>query len=209
MQISSLGQIGADIICSLKFDSGRCYEPDILVAGNNYFAIAYRGLFSDGYVATVKIASNGAIAASITGRLVFDSASGYQPNIIHISGNAYAVVYRGTASDGYISTLSIDSNGLISNSLIDTMTYDSSNGYEPCIIHIDGNVYAIAYRSAHQRGYVRTIDITTGGSSGGTSGQSGTVNTYVITSRAAGSSITATVSIVNNLATVLDWNIGR
>ena len=47
------------------------------------------------------------------------------------------------------------------------------------------------------------------GNNGGSSGKNGTVNTYEITSRAGTTSITATVSIVDNLASVLAWNIGR
>jgi hypothetical protein len=209
VQISAQGQIANSAIDSLEFDTQDCYEPDVLATGNNCFVVAYRGQSSDGFIKTVRIENSGMIANSITDSLEFDSSNGYRPNILHISGEAYAVVYRGSGSDGYVSTLAIDANGLISNSLIDTLTFDNTNGFEPSIIHVDGNIYAIAYRSAHQRGYVRSIDISTGGTGEDPSGHSGTINTYEILCAAGGSSITATISMVDNVVSVLAWDIGR
>jgi hypothetical protein len=209
VQITAQGQIANSVIDTLEFDTQNCYEPDVLAIGNNYFVVAYRGQSSDGYLKSINIGNTGIIANTVTDSLDFASSNGYKPDIIHISGNTYAVVYRGTGSDGYVSSLTVDSSGMISNSLIDRMTFDNTNGFEPNIIHVNGNIYAIAYRSAHQRGYIRTIDISTGGSGGGSSGQNGTINTYVINSACGTSSITATVSIVDNVVSVLAWDIGR
>ena len=53
------------------------------------------------------------------------------------------------------------------------------------------------------------VSITLLNSEGGSSGQNGVVNTYEITSVSGGSSIRATVSIRNNLARVLAWNVSH
>ncbi|MBW2602189.1 MAG: hypothetical protein JRD47_09775, partial [Deltaproteobacteria bacterium] len=45
------------------------------------------------------------------------------------------------------------------NTVIDTLEFDTSSGYEPDIIHVDGNVYAIAYRGPSDDGYLKTVEI--------------------------------------------------
>ena len=41
---------------------------------------------------------------------------------------------------------SIDSSGEITNSVIDSLEFDTSNGYEPSIVQATGNIFAIAYQ---------------------------------------------------------------
>jgi hypothetical protein len=49
---------------------------------------------------TVAIANDGQITEAIIDSVEFDNAKGKTPNIIHISGNVYAVAYAGTATMG-------------------------------------------------------------------------------------------------------------
>jgi hypothetical protein len=202
--ISTAGQIGDAVIDSLLFDSSKGYEPDVIQAGPSVFAIAYRDANKDGYIKTIQIQSNGMINDILIDNLEFSSADGYQPNLVRISNDCFAVAYQGEDSDGFIGTLTILSSGQISDILIDSCEFDNVDAYEPDLIHISGDVYAIAYRGHNSRGYVRTISISRGnGSSGGT----GSLNTYLVNSSAGGTAIQATVNILDGIPTVVSWDV--
>ena len=58
----------------------------------------------------------------------------------------YAIAYRGSGSDGFVRTITIDSSGNVSNSVTDTLEFDTSAGDTPDIVHVSGDYYAIAYQ---------------------------------------------------------------
>ncbi len=166
VSIAANGDIGNSIIDTLEFDTSDCIFPDIISVSGSIYAVAYQGPGNDGFVKTVSIAANGDIGNSVIDTLEFDTADGWEPVIIHVSGNIYAIAYRGSGNDGFIKTVSIAANGDIGNSVIDTLEYDTSNGYYPDIIYISGNIYAIAYMGVSSDGFLKTISITTGGDIG-------------------------------------------
>jgi hypothetical protein len=160
------GDITDTVIDTLEFDTSNCYEPSIVNVSGNIYAIAYRGTSNDGFLKTVSIAADGNIHNSVIDTLEFDTANGYEPCIVHVSGNTYAIAYRGTSADGFVITVSIAANGDIGNSVIDTLEYDTANGYEPSIIYVSGNVYAIAYRGTSADGFLKTVSIAANGNIG-------------------------------------------
>ncbi len=83
---------------------------------------------------TVSIATNGDIGNTVIDSLEYDTSNGYEPDIVYISGNIYAIAYRGTGNDGYLKTISIAANGDIASSVISTLKFDTSTVYEPNII---------------------------------------------------------------------------
>ena len=143
--IASDGSIGNTVIDTLEFNGSNGREPDMIHISGDMYAIAYRGNGADGYVITLEITSDGNIAASTTDSLEYDTSAGYYPNINLISGDIYAIAYRGAGGDGFIRTVEIDNDGNITNSILDSLEFDTSNCYYPDIINISGNVYAIAY----------------------------------------------------------------
>jgi hypothetical protein len=163
VSIATNGDIGNTVIDTLEFDTADGWEPDIIQVSGNVYAIAYRGPSNDGFVKTVSIAANGNIGNTVIDTLEYDTTDGYEPRIIHISGTVYAIAYRGTSNDGFVKTISIAANGDIGNTVIDTLEYDTADGYEPRIIHISGNIYAIAYRGTSYDGFVKTVSIATNG----------------------------------------------
>ncbi len=64
MSIAANGDIGASVIDTLEFDTSNCYEPVIVSVTGGIFAIAYRGVNNDGYLVTVGITTEAAVAAS-------------------------------------------------------------------------------------------------------------------------------------------------
>ncbi len=151
-------------IDSLEFDASNGYEPSIIHVDGNVYAIAYRSTNDDGFLKTVEIATDGQITNMVIDTLEFDTSNGYEPSIIHVDGNVYAIAYRSTNDDGFLKTVEIAMDGQITGTVIDTLAFDTSNnGYEPSIIHVDGNVYAIAYRGPGSDGFLKTVEIATDG----------------------------------------------
>jgi hypothetical protein len=166
ISINEDGEIGNWVIDTLEFDTSNCYEPSLIHVSGNVYAIAYRGNQGDGFLKTVSIAADGDIGNWTIDSLEFDNRDGYEPVIIHVSGNIYALAYRGSGSSGFLKTVSIAANGNIGNSAIDTMTFESWTAYEPGIVYVSGNIYAIAYRGFFNRGYLKTVSIDTDGDIG-------------------------------------------
>jgi hypothetical protein len=53
----------------------------------------------------------------------------------------------------------IATDGQITNTVIDTLEFDTSDGFEPDIIHVSGDFYAIAYRGINNDGFLKTVEI--------------------------------------------------
>ena len=106
----------------------------------------YAGAGDDGFLKTVEISSSGEIMDEELDSLEYDPVKGKTPDIIHISGDVYAIAYAADGDDGWLVTVTIATNGQITNPVIDTLEFDTSNGEEPILLPISGDVYAIAYR---------------------------------------------------------------
>ena len=160
--IDSAGEIDSDVFDSLEFDGSDGYEPRIVHVSGGVYAIAYRGNDDDGFLKTVSIDADGAIHPVID-TLEFDTSDGYEPSIIRVSGDIFAVAYRGGSSRGYLKTVDIAADGRIGDAIIDTLVFDSSACYEPSVINVAGSVFAIAYRGAGNDGFIKTVDISPDG----------------------------------------------
>jgi len=162
VEIGSSGDITNSVIDHWEISTLNGYEHNIIHVSGDIFAIAYRDIVTDGHLKTINIASNGQIASSSTDTEKYDSSNGYEPDLIHVSGNVFALVYRGSYSDGWLKTMEIAANGTITNITIDSLEFDSSNGYDPDIIHVSGDIFAIAYEGVPE-GYIKTVEIAADG----------------------------------------------
>jgi hypothetical protein len=169
VSIAANGQISNYVIDTLVFDSSQGASPDIVHVSGDVYAVAYQGdgyHSSPGYLKTVNIAVNGQIGNYVIDSLTFESSQGAAPDIVHVSGNIYAVAYQGDgyySSPGYLKTVNIAVNGQIGNSVIDTLTFDGSQGASACIVPVSGDIYAIAYQGSGDDGFVRTLSIAANG----------------------------------------------
>ncbi len=159
--ITTGGLIGA-VLASLEFDPVYCREPNIIHVSGNYYAIAYRGPDSDGFLITVLI--TGAGIGSIIDTWEFDETYGWGPRLIHIAEDVFAFTYTGADFDGYLRTVRISSAGFISE--IAYLEFDTGSGWHTDIIHVSENLYAIVYKGPDERGWFITVTIEANGSIG-------------------------------------------
>lgn len=168
--IAANGTITHSVISTYTFDSTACYTPDIIHISGTVWAIAYSGPTSgyypysrQGYLKTVNIANNGTISAPVISTLTFDSSAGYEPSIVQVSGVYYAIAYRGSSNKGTLKTVTISATGVIGSSVISTLTFDSSGGYEPKIINASGSYFAILYINSSNSLMLKTVSISATG----------------------------------------------
>jgi len=157
------------LIASLRFDSSAARHPTILHISGNVYAIAYQGPGTDGWLKTVSISDDG-VTLSIISSFEFDTSSGQRPDMIHVSGDVYAIAYRGAWDHpGYLKTVGIQSNGTITGT-IDSFTFEDSMGQceYPTIAYVTGDVYAIAYLGPDSDGWLKTVGIQSNGTITGT-----------------------------------------
>jgi hypothetical protein len=142
----------------LEFDPSYCATPNLIQVSSDLFAIAYRGTGNDGFVATVSIDGSGQIG-SVADVLEFDTSDCYEPDIVRAGGDVYAIAYRGSGSDGFLSTVELTADGEITDAVIDTLEFDTSYGGEPDMLYVEGNIFGIAYRGVNDDGFLKTISI--------------------------------------------------
>ncbi|GAJ00565.1 unnamed protein product, partial [marine sediment metagenome] len=96
--------------------------------------------------------------------LDFDEYGGTLPKIIHVAGTTYAIAYQGYGTDGYVVTVPIQNDGTL-GAVIESLEFDTENCKQPWIIHIAGDVYAIAYVGPGANGTLKTFNISDDGTS--------------------------------------------
>ena len=145
--VDSSGQIGAAVTDFLEFDTSSCLRPSVARYGSSdIYAIFYTGVDSDGWVATVDIDSTGNIEAAIEDSHEFDGSAGYYSEAVYVSGDVFAVAYRGDSNSGMLQTLDVNSDGSIDGSpKLDDWTFNSQSTVVYNLIHVDGTVYLISF----------------------------------------------------------------
>lgn len=166
VSISASGDIGNSVIGSMEFDTSNGREPSIIQVSFNVYAIAYRGQGNKGYLKTINIDGNGIMGSGAIKTLEFDATNGQMPDIIHISGNTYAISYQGQSGNGFVKTINIDINGVIGSAAIDTLEFDTIDCAYPNIIYVSAGVYAVAYAGSGNDGWVKTMTIDANGNIG-------------------------------------------
>jgi len=164
----TVGDINPDStfpISTLQFEESTALDSDVIHISGNIYAIAYEGPGNNGFVKTVEITSEGQISDEPIASFEFDTSRGTYVDIIHISGNIYAIAYQGLDNDCFLKTIKINPNGQIDpgTALKDTFEFDDQYCRYPNIIHVSGKIYAIAYTDTNNDGMLKTVEIKASG----------------------------------------------
>jgi hypothetical protein len=150
---------------SLEFDTSSGDAPIMVAVSGDVYAVAYVGPDDDGYVKTLAVEPNGRVGAVID-TLEFETGDCAGPDMIRVASDVYAIAYAGASNDGFLKTVSISADGTV-GAVLDTLEYDTGNGQDPHIVHVSGDIYAIAYTGFSARGDLTTVNITSAGVIGG------------------------------------------
>jgi len=159
--INNDGTIDA-VLQSLEFDTAYgLYSDPIHIAGNVWaFAYTANAMFGPGRIRTVTISDAGIIGSIASGD--YDANQTSRPDIFHISGNVYGIVYGGPGNDGWLKTVTISAAGVI-GAVINFLEFDIVYGTSPRAVPVGENVWAIAYTGPDNDGWLRTIGIANDG----------------------------------------------
>jgi len=161
--ISDAGDIGAAVIDSFEFDTVGCGNPRIIHVSGEVFAVFHAGSSYPGQISTFTINAGGDIGAATIDKAAYDTSSANFNRVLHVSGNVFAVVYRGPAYDGWLATVTISDAGDIGASAIENWEFDYWEGRHPDIMHISGDVYCIAHDSGGSAKNLITFHISDAG----------------------------------------------
>ncbi len=171
VSLDSEGNIGSALIDLVFFEntaSGGRAPRLVNLGGTVYFAVVYGGPGGDGWLKTFSIGTDGTISAMIAS-LEFETSSCDIPDVIHLSGTKYAIVYKSLSLKGRLVTVNIDDDGT-NLSIVDGPDIPlpaMANQTAPEIISVSGTIYAIIYTDgADDDIKIKTIDIANNGTIG-------------------------------------------
>lgn len=149
-----------------EFDAVKASDPMVVSVSGTVYAILYAG-DSQGKLQTRTIAADGTIG-SLIDNLDFGVSISH-PNILHISGNFYLLVFGWKPTLYYkptAKTIEIDSSGNIAAAFTDTLELDSSNVTieSASLVELAANYYALFYHRSS--GYIKTFDCDDSGNLG-------------------------------------------
>jgi hypothetical protein len=131
---------------------------------------APRAPSNGGYLHTVDIEPDGSITGLVETQQY--SSLGQDPDVIHLTGNIYAVTYEGPSERGWVVTSAIFSNATIGDYTgtrssfghLDAYSFEPSNEIDnPDIIKVGPTAYAIAFSGSSNDLFVETVDIPDSG----------------------------------------------
>jgi len=166
------GNIGNTVTDRWEYDAEEGHYPDVIRLGTSlYYAIVSTGdsgTENDGYLRTMKVwTNNGTIQRSLVDSFEYDTSDGRSPQIVHVSGDIYAICYYdATSLKQTLLTISIDdANGDIAAAATDIqlLTYNGVNASICRILHVTGDVFAVMYSDSTTDLWLETWNISSSG----------------------------------------------
>ena len=153
---------------NLEHDTSRGKWNSLVQVDSDTYALAYEGQDRDGFISTFTISSDGtSIVRENT--LEHDTNAASFNSLVQVDSDTYALAYTSWGEDGFISTFTIDSDGVITavktQSENNNLEYDEERGIYNSLVHVDSDTYALAYTRNDADGYITTFTISSDGSS--------------------------------------------
>jgi hypothetical protein len=147
-------------------DTSRPNHPSLQPITENICAIAYWAPSAGGLLKTVEVSSTGDI--TFTGQsITYDPASSgrfsREPSLVYFAGPTYVLGYRGPSNQGILKTINISATGDIEETGW-MVPFEPVVAYEPCLVNVTKDVFAVAYRNKFDYGQIRTFNVSSNGS---------------------------------------------
>ena len=155
---------------NLEHDGSNGTHNSLLQIDSDTYALAYSGHRADGYITTFTISSDGSSITEVSGSILeHDENKGEYNSLVHVDSDTYALAYSGHDDDGYITTFTISSSGVITavktQSGGNNLEHDENKGIHNSLVQVDSDTYALAYTGTETDGYISTFTISSDGTS--------------------------------------------
>ena len=91
-----------------------------------------------------------------------DLSQGKHNSLVQVDSDTYALAYSGVDDDGFISTFTISSDGATITQ-VESLEHDTSSNADNSLVHVDSDIFALAYNGAGQDGFISTFSIDSDG----------------------------------------------
>ena len=130
------------------------------------FALAYTGADDDGFISTFTIDSDGNITAVRTqsegNNLEHDTSKGWNNSLVKVDSDTVALAYTDVWGDGIIKTFTISSDGTTITQ-VESLEHDTSSNADNSLVHVDSDIFALAYNGPDDDGFISTFTIDSDG----------------------------------------------
>ena len=158
---------------SLEHDTDTNSHPiqknganSLVKVDSDTFALAYTGADEDGFISTFTIDSDGNITAVRTqsegNNLQHDTSKGWNNSLVKVDSDTVALAYTDVWGDGIIKTFTISSDGTTITQ-VESLEHDTSSNADNSLVHVDSDIFALAYNGAGQDGFISTFSIDSDG----------------------------------------------
>lgn len=169
---SENGTIKKSLIDSWEYDVSDGFYPSICLVNSTsgIYAITYEdaGSVARKIITTRAWSTNGTLQKTILDTLsLYRSTITSYSSLVNLQAALYAIAYvNNSDGDGRLATCSISSNGDISNTVNDTLEFNSSDALNPQLCRVDEDTLAIVYdggTAGGNDGYLVTYNISSTG----------------------------------------------
>ena len=110
---------------------------------------------AEGDITAVKTQSEG-------NNLEHDTDNGQQNSLVQVDSDTYALAYRGTDDDGFMSTFTISADGETITKVA-TLEFAPNYNIHNSLVHVDSDTYALAFGGNDNAGWINTFTISADG----------------------------------------------
>ena len=150
-------------VTQLEHDTDHLYQSSLVQVDSDTYLCAY-GNNSGGQISTFTVSADGSTLTKAQTLLHGDGPKKGYWSLVQVDSDTYALAYRGTDNDGYITTFTISADGSTITEVA-TLEHDSDNAEFNSLVQVDSDTYALAYEGDGDDGYIATFTIPTDGSS--------------------------------------------
>ena len=149
-----------------EHDLSQGKHNSLVQVDSDTYALAYSGVDDDGFISTFTIDSDGNITAVRTqsegNNLEHDTSKGWNNSLVKVDSDTVALAYTDVWGDGIIKTFTISSDGTTITQ-VESLEHDTSSNADNSLVHVDSDIFALAYNGAGQDGFISTFSIDSDG----------------------------------------------
>ena len=144
----------------LEFDNSQGRMASLAEISPGIFLIAYSGPSDDGYLMTIKVASDGTITK--LAQLENETSYLWRNDLLKMYEDLYVLAYKNGSSHLNLHTLKIPTDGS-SITVAQRTKIDNYNRNKTDLIRLDKNTVLLSYEGYGSDGFIRSIDIAPDG----------------------------------------------
>ena len=149
-------------VARLEYDTQKSKWSSLVQVDSDTYALAY-GNNNGAQICALTISADGS-TITLAQTLLHDSDASQEVknSIVKVDSDTYALAYRGSGSDGYITTFTISADGSTITEVA-SLEHDTQDGDWNSFVQVDSDTYALAYSGSGDDGYITTFTISSDG----------------------------------------------